>query len=223
MRDRFSTSAGHAALRKAGGMRMARVRELRGLSQEQVGDRMKPTRRKQAISQWERGLVDPAFSQLVELARALQCSVHYLVSGLGSPDVVTSPLSVVAVEGTLVPVADFQKDRGEQRIVRGRFKTIAEDRHAEVMDDAMAPEFRPGDTSIFRPGLVPAPGDFVWAYDSAADQHVLRQYRVVKDRTRPDTRFELVALNPNWPVEEDGAHISILGVHVELSRMYKAL
>lgn len=74
-----SDSAGRRALREVCGMRIAWMRESRGLSQEQMGGLMRPPRRKQAISQWERGLVDASLTQLVEIARVLWCSVHSLI------------------------------------------------------------------------------------------------------------------------------------------------
>lgn len=205
--------------KKIGG-RIAEVRKLKGYSQEELGRRLKPPREKQAVSLWERGEIDPQVLQLLDIARALQCSGHYLLSGLGSPDVVSTPLAVALLEGMPVGRADFQESDG--RVVRGHFKTTHDDRFAEIMDDSMQPEFRPGDISIFRMGLTPAPGDFVWAR-IATGEHLLRQWKQVRDRNRPKVNFELVPLNSLWASEEGGADIEILGVHVELSRKYKAL
>ena len=75
-----SANAERKALREACGIRIAKVRELRGLSQSQMGKLLSPPRRKQAISQWERGLVDVSLTQLTEIARVLECSVPYLAS-----------------------------------------------------------------------------------------------------------------------------------------------
>lgn len=64
------------------GKQIASLRKAKGLTQNQLGERLNISF--QAVSKWERGLGCPDVSLLIELAAALKVSVEQILSG--SPD-----------------------------------------------------------------------------------------------------------------------------------------
>jgi transcriptional regulator with XRE-family HTH domain len=206
------------------GARIKMVRQWRGLTQQSFAERMDV--RKGTVGAWETMAHTPDYEQIIAIARGLKVSLVYLVAGVGTPEVTDDPFSVRIEKGTPVRIAEWQASGTEDPLVMARFPATEADRYARVLDDAMAPELRPGDVSIFRMVSArawPNPGDFVWAHDRRSGRHFLRQFRAVNDRNRPGVRFELVPLNHLFAVEEDGEAITLAGVHIELSRLYKAV
>lgn len=61
------------------GQRVARLRKLRGMTQADVGDRLYVSH--SAVARWERDDAPPKMYRLIELAKVLDVSVHYLITG----------------------------------------------------------------------------------------------------------------------------------------------
>lgn len=63
--------------------RLAELRKQRGLSQEELGEKVNVTR--QTVSKWELGLTTPELDKLIELAKFFNCTVDYLVGKEEAP------------------------------------------------------------------------------------------------------------------------------------------
>lgn len=89
----------------------------------------------------------------------------------------------------------------------------------EIETRAMEPMLEVGDRVIVSPGIKPNPGDLVCAVLTTDDQHV-----VVIRKYRPQTvsRFELAAINPDYPTLSSGdVQLDLLGVVVEVRKYRK--
>lgn len=200
------------------GERIEQVRKLRELSQEQVGELMRPPKSRSAVWAWENGRSDVTFPQLVDLAVAMRCSVFYLAGGQGTPDVVMSPLQVAFTEGVPVPVVDDVQEK--PRTAPAYYPAKPGDLARPVRDSTMAPEFQVGDIVHYRPGKAPKPGKFVWAKNTLTGEVMLRKYRPVKDAKRPGVSYELVPLSEDMVPEDGGEHIEMLGGVMQVTRVY---
>lgn len=197
---------------EAVGERITRVRRDRRMTQQTVGELLNPPLLKQAIGQIEKGAVHVSYLRLVDIARVLRVSHFYLLTGQGTPDVVISPLKVVSGKSYPVQIVEHGVKPAEKRYIYVDREPDPSDRAVMVMDEAMAPEFRPGDETIFR-NITPLPGDHVWAIDPAGNL-LLRTYRQVR------SGFELVAKNDLFAAVE-GKDVEILGVVISLGRKFK--
>jgi transcriptional regulator with XRE-family HTH domain len=194
------------------GKRIFAVRTERRITQERLGELLSPPLKKQAIGQIEKGNVHISYIRLVDIARVLHVSYHYLLTGEGEPDVVMSPLKVVSGRSYPVQVIEQGLKPAENRYVYVDFEPDPSDRAVEVKDRAMFPEFHPGDETIFR-NIQPLPGDYVWAIDGSGNL-LLRAYRQTRDG------FELIAKDDMFaPV--DGGKVEVLGVVIDLKRKFK--
>jgi len=61
------------------GRRVARLRKMRGMTQADVGDQLYVSH--SAVARWERDDAPPKMYRLIELAKVLGVSVHYLITG----------------------------------------------------------------------------------------------------------------------------------------------
>lgn len=196
------------------GQRIAAVRTERGMSQEALGEKLEPPLRKQGIYQIERGRVHASYLRLVDIARVLRVSYHYLLTGVGDSRVVDSPFKVVSGKSYPVPVVEHPGLRtAEQRYVYVDQQPDPSDRCVDVIDDAMAPEFQKGDETIFR-AITPLPGDSVWATDKITGCLLLRTYKKTRDG------YELLTKNKLFAPITGGGDIEILGVVIGMNRKY---
>lgn len=86
---------------------------------------------------------------------------------------------------------------------------------------SMSPEFMPNDKIIVDGALSPKPGSFVVA-QNGDNEATFKKYRVTGYDEYGREEFELVPLNPDFPVISSKDHsISIIGVMVRHMRDYK--
>lgn len=86
---------------------------------------------------------------------------------------------------------------------------------------SMAPDFMPGDKIVVDASLSPQPGSFVIAQNGQIET-TFKKYRVTGYDEYGREQFELVPLNPDFPVISSREHnISIIGVMVRHMRDYK--
>jgi len=90
-----------------------------------------------------------------------------------------------------------------------------------VQGDSMLPEFKPGDLLTIDAALSPQPGSYVIAQNGEFEA-TFKKYRVIGYDEYGREEFELVPLNPDYPVLSSLKHdISIIGVMVLHMRKYK--
>jgi SOS-response transcriptional repressor LexA len=96
----------------------------------------------------------------------------------------------------LIAYPDAARQRQGKGMADGYILTdqeLSDDAFAvELVNESMAPDFKPGDRVICDPAVRPQPGDFLIA--EHAGQPVFGRYR-----PRQDSTFELVQLNPDYP------------------------
>ncbi|MGF2656458.1 LexA family protein [Serratia marcescens] len=79
-----------------------------------------------------------------------------------------------------------------------------------IKGDSMEPEFKEGDTIIIDPMVAPLPGEFVVA-KNGDHEATFKKYR-----PKANGHFELVPLNPDYPVlDSEQEPIQILGTMIE--------
>ncbi len=214
---RKSASARQAAPERIG-ERIKQVRELRGLSLSELGRGLPTPRSKAVVWEWERAETAITFPKLLDLATALRCSVYYLCAGLGTPDVVSSPLKVATSQGVPVPLMD--ENLTAPQTVTGFVMARDGDEARTVMDKSMEPFWQEIDVVLYRPGKAPKPGKFVWARNRHTGEVMLRKYRAVKDPRRPGVSYELVPFSEDYVAVDGGEHIEILGGVMETTRIH---
>lgn len=85
----------------------------------------------------------------------------------------------------------------------------------EIEGESMLPEFSEGDRVIIDPEVAPSPGDFVVA-KNGNDQATFKKYRPRTIDAHGNTVFELVPLNPDYPIIRSDEHnLIVIGVMVE--------
>lgn len=79
-----------------------------------------------------------------------------------------------------------------------------------IKGDSMEPEFREGDTVIIDPAVYPNPGEFVVAKNGSLEA-TFKKYR-----SKADGGFELVPLNPDYPILDSAVNkVTIIGTMIE--------
>ena len=116
--------------------RLAELRKQKGLSQEELADKLQVSR--QAISKWERGEASPDTDNLIELAKIYEVSLDELVGLSSSPKEEAKPevkegvvidddgVHITDDEGNRVEVSEgtvHLYDENGERVVRGINKT----------------------------------------------------------------------------------------------------
>lgn len=91
----------------------------------------------------------------------------------------------------------------------------------QIEGDSMLPEFKPGDRVRIDPEVTPRPGDFVAARNTKQEA-TFKKYRVRGIDERGQEIFELVPLNPDYPVlRSDEHHLTVIGTMTEHRRRYR--
>ena len=116
--------------------RLAELRKQKGLSQEELADKLQVSR--QAISKWERGEASPDTDNLIELAKIYEVSLDELVGLSSSPKEEAKPevkegvvidddgVHITDDEGNRVEISEgtvHLYDENGERVVRGVNKT----------------------------------------------------------------------------------------------------
>lgn len=217
---------------KSLGDRIKTARLAAQKSQQQLGDAAGISR--SAVAQWESGEtknIRPG--HLFRAARFLGVSPEWLATGRGPQAQVRE--EPPAEYSRRVPLADPQSaadphtlmdnyragERMEEIIIYGEVD-YGEDAFAfRVSDEAMVPEFSPGDVVIIDPSREPRPGSFV-AGRAGSGAVLVRKYR---DRGRDhadNPQFELAPINEDYPtlfISSDNPG-TIVGVVVEHHRKF---
>jgi transcriptional regulator with XRE-family HTH domain len=206
------------------GQRIRQARQAKTLTQQQIADRFKISRA--AVAQWEGGDTNPGTAKLEGVAEILGVQIEWLTTGRGpmlsgaESKLFTVPLI------DLVTAGDWPEAAGS--IELGRSELPTEQKlgvHAfaiEIVDEAMVPEFSPGDRAIVDPAVQPRPGDNVIGRVETATEGILRRYRATTFQDSLVPQVQLIATNPDWAVIDlrPGNGGKLIGTVVE-SRRYR--
>lgn len=175
---------------------------------------------------------------LIKAAKFLKVNSAWLGTGAGKPtdeekDTSFNNVSFVDLPFRKIPILDY--------VQAGLFHDVAYDginprgetyttyigaKPEEVFSLiieglSMAPIFMPGDKIVVDASLSPQPGSYVIAQNGQIET-TFKKYRVTGYDEYGREQFELVPLNPDFPVISSREHnISIIGVMVRHMRDYK--
>ncbi len=91
----------------------------------------------------------------------------------------------------------------------------------QIEGDSMLPDFRPGDRVRIDPDVIPRPGDFVAARNTKQEA-TFKKYRVRGIDESGQEIFELVPLNPDYPIlRSDEHHLVVIGTMTEHRRRFR--
>ncbi len=207
------------------GRRIRQARLAKGLSQKKVADRFGISRA--AVAQWEGGDTNPGTAKLEGVADILGVRIEWLTTGRGEADVdaeseiVSVPL-IDLVTAAHWPNAADRIEPGGPELPSDR-KLGPNAFAIEIEDEAMAPEFAPGDRIIADPAVEPRPGDFIVGWIHGSVKAVLRRYREIGAQMAGATPAQLVASNLDWPTLDLKTEIDdkLIGTVVEHRRYRK--
>ena len=189
------------------------------------------------INNYERGDRTPGPEEAKQLAKALEVSPAFLMClsddrqgklkkspGLGAL------IPVLDVKQACSPLQSLQKIKNEQYLDKVDLVPISArlSEHAGenafallIKDESMTPELRLNDVLVINPDVTPKPGDFVVVLIKGDDQAMVRKYKQLS-ASKSEPKFELIALNDDWPPIVSGKEnrISILGVVISLMRYF---
>lgn len=175
---------------------------------------------------------------LIKASKFLKVNSTWLATGIGKPTDNEKENDFKNVEFTplelkKIPVLDF--------VQAGMFKAVEYDGvlplsytytdyvgmnpneifSVVVSGNSMNPDFVEGDKLIIDAALTPKPGSFVIA-QNGSNEATFKKYRVIGYNSNGREDFELVPLNPDYPVICSRDHeITIIGVMVRHIRDYK--
>ena len=186
---------------------------------------------KATVSKWFNQDVMPDSHYLLLLARILQCSQEWLVTGKGSVEGANVAPADIGLRK--IPIISYVQagcwtESIECRSMDGSIETINTDLDLgsmafalSVRGDSMAPEIQEGDVVVIDPDVDPLPGDIV-AAKNGNHEATLKQFRPRGTNDQGQDYFELVPLNPVYPtMRSDHHHVTIIGVMMEHRRYRK--
>jgi SOS-response transcriptional repressor LexA len=179
------------------------------------------------ISDIERGRNDGS-RDIVDLARALQCSPEHLVNGapidsninLGLklyPDRRGYPIISAIQAGNWREIVDsFPRGGADEYIMASN--TYGKHTFAlRITGNSMEPEFKEGDVVVIDPDVMPSPGDCVVARNHV-EAATFKKYRP-RGIIDGQEVFELVPLNEDYAImRSDQQPIQIIGTMMEHTR-----
>ena len=205
-------------------------------SQKEVAEKVGITQ--PTLSQLEGGLITSS-TYLPDIARYLSVDLYWLQTGKGEMEQTVrndEGFSNVQINGKKlykIPVLDFVQaglfhDVSYDGInPKGETYTTYEGKNpkevfsVEVTGLSMSPDFMPGDELVIDASLAPKPGSLVIA-QNGGHESTFKKYRVTGYDEFGRDIFELVPLNPDFPVLSSSEHpIKIIGVLVQHLRRYK--
>ena len=194
--------------RVAFGRRLKQARELRGLSQADLGNLL-GGQTSSAVTQWETGTSTPRTSNVMELPTLLNVSAVWLFYGLGLPEQHgngTLNPRLRGLGGHRVPkinaaaaAADFPQAvaTATEFVSSPHADFEAGDAILERWDDRNATEYKPGDEVYLRQSLEPRPGDFAFVAIGPEDKEDFGQLGYA-----PNGNWLLHRKNPLWGARE---------------------
>lgn len=193
-------------------------------TQEQLG--VAVGRTKANVGHWEKGMHEPKFDVLVEIALAtgFPPPVLNLPSRLAeaSPGPRQYPVLSHTQAASLADGGALPKLGKILDTEFGKYGPSTRAFFLALEGDAMAPEFREGDRVLVDPEARPQPGDFVVARN-AKRQALLRKYRVRGVDDEGVEVFELVPLNADHAALRSDKHrLTLIGTVLGHRRMFLA-
>ncbi|MDV2468870.1 S24 family peptidase [Acinetobacter chinensis] len=214
--------------------RLKEARKNAKKSQADVANAIKITQ--SAYSQLETGRVDSS-SHLPAIANFLGVDAYWLQTGIGESSTESKDPSftnVVINESPLykIPILDFVQagifhESGYDGInplgeTYTTYRSCKPDSvfSLEVSGLSMSPEFLPGDKLVVDSAKEPYPGCYVIA-QNGSHEATFKKYRAIGYDEHGRETFELIPLNPDFPVmNSTQQEIRIIGVVVEHLRSF---
>lgn len=205
-------------------MRLKECREAAGLSQKEVAVTLRV--RAPSVSNWERGITNPTYENLMQLANLYHVTIDYLTGRSDDPAVKTEmPAAVrVPVFGTVpagIPLEAIEDVLDWEEIPAAMLHGGKEFFALEVKGDSMWPDYQPGDRVIVQLTPVCNSGDVCVVYVNGYAA-TLKKVRLWEDGA-----ITLIPRNPEYPekhyTREEVATLplTIAGVVVEIRRRVK--
>jgi SOS-response transcriptional repressor LexA len=213
------------------GQRLRQVRVHRGWTQPELAKRCAWDSQAR-ISMYERDQREPGHADLLRLARVLDASPEWLLTGK-EPLPAGKNFAPATPEFRAVPLLTLQEIPGLGTVVRQgppksrelmtELETSVDAFAITVEGESMLPDFAPGDRVVIDPAVKPQPGDFVVTKLEAETEATFRKYRLRgRDATGQDI-IDLVPLNDDYPVvtmdSDNPGHL--IGTMVEHRRYRK--
>ena len=220
-------SEGRSNWRIAVGARIHSARKARGLSQEEVANRLGEGhgRSKQLISHWENGRNEITSYDLYRLAHILGVDVDFLAAGRGSgaeqgansrgPEYVTVPY---ATRNDLIEIAHENLEPAGTLRTRAVSTAGTNGIAFDVFDRAMEPKFPLGATCIVvSRETPPEPGDCCLVVLLASNEVLFRRIRPSIESQPATPPYVLRADNPDFEARQitDAQRPVVLGRMVE--------
>ncbi len=213
------------------GQRLRDSRKAAGLTQAALAGECGVSRA--AVAQWEGDVTRPSLDHLQKVAETLNVELAWLATGNWSLS--TSGQRVLRQAPPvqrLVPVVDYVyaakwdhvsdpfEPREGMEIITTNLDVGLQSFALIITGESMLPEFRQGDMIIIDPGVMPMPGDFVFAKLEIKDEGTFKKYRPRGTDKNGQPVIELAPLNEDWPMQTINANNpgNIIGTLVEHRR-----
>ncbi len=213
--------------------RLKLARKSAKKSQKEVAEKVGITQ--PTLSQLENGIITSS-TYLPDIARLLDVDLYWLQTGKGEMKNSQDNFENIRINGNKVykiPVLDFVQaglfNSGAYDGINPKgetFTTYETSRPrdifcVEISGMSMAPDFMPGDEIVIDASLCPKPGALVIA-QNGSHESTFKKYRVTGYDEYGREHFELVPLNPDFPILSSREHdIRIIGVLVQHMRKFK--
>lgn len=191
---------------------------------------------KGTVTNWISGVNNPTGNRLVQLAQALNTTSEWLLNGTGEINQDKNNFTNVAFnESPLrrIPILDFVQAGIFNEVgydgINPKGETYTTYRSCkpdsvfslEVTGLSMSPEFAPGDKLVIDSAKDPYPGCYVIA-QNGSHEATFKKYRAIGYDKHGRETFELVPLNPDFPImNSTQQEIRIIGVVVEHLRSFR--
>lgn len=200
------------------GSRIKQKREELGLSQEELGRKLKGKNSEKvthtSISKWESDLSQPQSSNLMQLSKIFNCSIEWLISGLGVDNFQDDNFRATKihfVDDTNILNATFSKNK--EYVLTERTDISIKSFAYPIQDNSMMPVFLENDVVIIDTARQPEKENFVLARIS--DTVLIRRF-IVDELVQDVQHFSVVPLNQDYTVfSTHNNKIEILGTVIE--------
>lgn len=220
------------------GKRLRAARVKKGLSQQDLADLFGIERA--SVSMWERGKNPPALNKIGALARKLEVSGDWLISGVRDQKIPEVPSNIIPFpsDGALkfIPLVSWPPparrreftDSGESLAAESSTDEESEERIlvtvnvgknafvAQVKGDSMAPEYPDGSVIIVDPAQEPRHNADVVVRLNEEAEPVFKRLKI------DGSRWYLFPLNERYPtIPLEGKDFTICGVVIWMGRKVK--
>lgn len=221
--DHIHSGNGSAMPPRTFGRRLEAAMSEAGINQPQLARLMGVTN--QSVSKWVNDESIPKPERLAELARHLNTSVGYLLTGVAQPHIVQTGEVTAGSKsgGRFVPVFTPEQaidvasrpDKVDRSLTT--YPCGPDAFRIYIWDNSNASRFQVGDTVVIDPSVGVTPGDMVLVAIGNPPHPVFAKYRT------NGGGVELVPLNPDWRPhnlvnETDGIIIGVMTEHAQPRR-----